>query len=151
MRSNLKKTLEFDEGRKNCPYKDTLGNWTIGVGHYIGKDLEKFKLSEKIIDAILREDVKIARKEMRAIFGANKVKNWLPARRVAVLSMIFNLGGAKFREFNTTIAHIRASRWKDAGKNILKTLWAKQVKSRADRISYMLITGKYHPNYKIEE
>jgi rare lipoprotein A len=24
-----------DEGRRNKPYRDSLGNWTVGIGHYL--------------------------------------------------------------------------------------------------------------------
>ena len=29
----LRRVLALDEGRRASPYKDTKGNWTIGIGH----------------------------------------------------------------------------------------------------------------------
>ena len=40
----VKAFLELNEGNENTPYEDSLGNWTVGIGHYIGKTLpERFK------------------------------------------------------------------------------------------------------------
>ena len=45
--NRLKKSLIEHEGLRYEPYKDHLGNWTIGVGHYIPKDQEEIYLNRE--------------------------------------------------------------------------------------------------------
>lgn len=140
------KMLRLDEGYESQPYKDSLGFWTIGVGHFLGKDLHKFKLSDNVIKAMLEEDIDIAWQDVIKIFGA-LADLWTYPRQLALLNLSFNLGGAKLSQFHNTIAAIKEDRWEDAANHLSRSLWAKQVKSRAGRVIHMVRTGELHKDY----
>lgn len=141
--------LTHDEGRKESPYKDSLGFWTIGVGHLLGKDLFKMKLSDKVINLLLRSDIEEAWSAVCDIFTPEVVSCWPPARQLALLNLSFNLGRAKLNQFVRTIGAIKENRWSDAAGHLRDSLWAKQVKTRSDRVCHMVETGEFHEDYSI--
>ncbi len=138
--------LRVDEGYEAQPYKDTLGYWTIGVGHFIGRDLYKMALSDRVIRAMLEEDIETAWADVVKIFG-ELVDQWTYPRQLALLNLSFNLGGSKLSQFHNTIAAIKENRWEDAATHLGKSLWAKQVKSRSVRVIHMVRTGELHADY----
>lgn len=140
--------LTLDEGNVASPYKDTLGFWTIGVGHFIGKDLNKMRLSARIINELLLEDMEIAWQVVCALFGTERVARWEVGRQLALLNLAFNLGATKLSQFTNTIAAIKADRWDDAAQHLAKSKWAEQVKSRSGRVIYMVKTGDVHESYR---
>jgi lysozyme len=52
-RDILKVQLAVDEGRKAKMYLDTVGKWTIGVGH----NLSDKPISQRAIDVIFEDDI----------------------------------------------------------------------------------------------
>lgn len=148
-RSVISQMLIVDEAKKNKVYTDSLGYWTIGIGHLIGKKLEELTLSDNIINHIFKEDFRSARKSLIKIFGKQKVSTWTKPRKHAVINMIFNLGETRFLEFHNTIRHIKNDDWVQASVSARNSLWYKQVKDRGMRICYILETGEYHEDYKI--
>jgi lysozyme len=138
--------LRLDEGYERQPYKDTMGFWTIGVGHFLGKDLHKMALSDRVIRAMLEEDIDNAWADVFKIFGTD-AESWPFPRQLALLNLSFNLGGKKLAQFNNTIAAIKDGRWGDAADHLGKSLWAKQVKSRSIRVIHMVRTGELHGDY----
>lgn len=150
-KSAISKMLIVDEAVKRKVYKDSLGYWTIGIGHYIGSDLEELTLSDKVINQIFKEDFRNARKSLIKIFGREKVKTWTVPRKHAVINMIFNLGEPRFLGFHDTIEHIKHDRWVQASNSARDSLWYKQIKEkRGERICQTLETGRYHADYKIQ-
>lgn len=154
--SRLIKVLLFDEGKKNYPYKDTLGNWTIGIGYFIGKNLENLFLSDDIILEMLREKIERAKSEALVLFGSDVFYSWTEARRSAIISLFFNLGWHGFSTFKKMIAAILQNNWEQAAIELKDSTWARQVdpkmingKGRDDRLSFMFLTGKYPDEYQI--
>lgn len=149
-RSAIAQMLIVDEAKKNKVYKDDLGYWTMGIGHYIGKSLEELTLSDRVINQIFKEDFRSARKSLIKIFGKQRVNTWTKPRKHAVINMIFNLGETRFLGFHDTIDHIKNNRWVQAANSARDSLWYQQVKSkRGERICQTLETGEYHEDYKI--
>ena len=147
--------LNLDEGRHYEPYLDTKGNWTIGVGHLIGKDLQDLKLSWNVVEAMLQDSIEIALESCDRVLGEH-FHNASEARQLALLSMMFNLGETKFLKFTKMIAAIKASDWTKAAFEALDSKWAKDVDpkqrygaGRDDRIAFMLKTGELHDYYKL--
>ena len=105
----LKKDLYLDEGKKNKPYKDSKGYWTIGVGYFIGVNLEDLKLSDSVIDLMLEEKAKQACKDAYKVFGA-EFENFTEARQNAIINLIFNMGLGNqdkgFLSFTETIPYM---------------------------------------------
>lgn len=158
--TNLERVLIVDEGKKHQPYKDSRGFWTIGVGHFIGKNLESLELSERIVMMMLEEDIAKATNIVIRIFGLSTWDSWGAARRDAVTCLVFSMGEGDerrgFLSFRNTIRAIREGKWEEAASNLLDSKWAKDVdpkqregKGRDDRLAYMLRTGCYHEEYRI--
>lgn len=150
------KVFDLDEGTKRKVYKDSKGFWTIGRGHLIGNSLESLELPPAVIEALFQHDLGIAIYAARRIFGNQFFDQQLPARQMAIVSMIFTLGEAGFRGFDETIEQIKAENWDNVAERILKTKWARDIDPRQregfgrdDRISFMFKTGDFHPEYKI--
>lgn len=148
-----KKVLTFDEGYSNRPYKDTKGYWTIGVGHFIGADLENFKVSNAVVDVMLKEDIEAHLSYVQGVFGLQFFNSLDIVRQVALLSLGFNLG-VNLLQFKNTIELIKQRKWGEACVNLAKSKWAKDVdpkqitgKGRDDRIIYMLKEGKFPQEY----
>lgn len=141
--------LEVDEGVEQSPYKDTLGYWTIGVGHLLGKDIYKMKLSKRVINELLLEDMEEAWEAVCSIFGEQEVSKWTKGRRLALLNLAFNLGAVKLAMFKNTIAAIKAGRWEEAAKHLANSKWAGQVKGRSKRVIYMVESGECHESYSL--
>jgi GH24 family phage-related lysozyme (muramidase) len=150
------KVFDLDEGTRKKVYKDSKGFWTVGRGHLIGKSLESLELPSEVIEALFQHDLGIAIYAARRIFTNQFFDAQLPARQMAIVSMIFTLGEEGFKEFDETINQIRMQNWDNVADRILKTKWARDIDpkqreglGRDDRISYMFKTGEFHPEYKV--
>lgn len=150
--------LTLDEGFKNKPYLDTKAFWTIGIGHLIGTELKEFELSHEIILRLFEEDMERHYNEAIILFGEDYLLSLEPARQVAILSLVFSLGRIKLSGFIHTLPALKEKNWELATKLLLQTKWAhdvdpKQVsgQGRDDRIAFMLLTGKFHEDYKITD
>ena len=129
----------FEEGNRSESYLDTKGNWTIGIGHLLGKD-KAFKgmrwTQEKII-TVFENDLDISLDHAKTIFPQFAI---LPPKvQLAILDMIFNLGGYGFRQFKTVIRMVHAQRYPEAAVAALDSKWARQdVPNRAKRVAKLL-------------
>ena len=65
-----------------------------------------------------------------------------PVRRRVLANMAFNLGIAGLLGFHKTLTLIEEGQFNLASKAMLESKWAQQVGARADRLSFMLATGK---------
>ena len=127
--------LTHDEGRKSSVYQDSLGFWTIGVGHMV--DARRGGgLSDHIIDQILRDDVAVVAAELD-----NKLPWWRNLdnkRQNVIANMAFNMGVPKLQGFVHFLAALKAGDYATAATEMLDSLWAKQVGDRADRLSNVI-------------
>lgn len=132
----LKKQLLIDEGKKNFPYRDTVGKLTIGIG----RNLDDRGLSNDEVFFLLENDVKEVIQELsRNLPWFNNLDS---VRQEVLANMCFNLGWPKLSQFKTTLGHIQAGRYKEASGTMLQSLWARQVGARAVRLSKMMATGE---------
>lgn len=156
------KVFDLDEGkgspnRPGQPYLDSKGYWTIGRGHFIGKDLTTLKLPNFIIDLLFEHDLMRCIRESQLVFGAAFFESLSDARKMAIITLFFTMGGSKVtNQFQDTIEKILQRDWEDMAKRVLKWQWARDVdprqrpgEGRDDRISYMFKTGEFHPEYKL--
>lgn len=143
--------LAQDEGVRSSPYRDSMGNWTIGIGHYIGNSssLAKFKQLHTIpmtVPGVLA----LWANDLGTVFHALNVNAFWwsdidPVRRRVLLNMCFNLGWgdgshglSTFKTFLTLVEH---NAFGAAADDMLRTAWAHQVGDRAVRLSVMMRTG----------
>jgi len=139
---DTKKMIIKHEGIKDMPYKDSLGLWTVGVGHLIGdgKSLppeynRKFTQAEimKMFDDDFHHHAKAAEK----IPGYSKAN---AAGQGALIDLTFNMGNSWYKKWPNFCKKLAAGDFKGAADELAGSKWAQQVKSRAQTI-IGLVTG----------
>lgn len=138
--TNAMRLISRHEGRRAAAYQDSLGFWTIGVGHLI--DARKGgKLSEAIIDAVLVED--IAAQTTELVHELPGLAELDEVRFAALLDMEFSLEYEGLKHFPLLMLAIHKKDWNEAAKQVLNSKWATQVGKRAVEIAEMLRTGQW--------
>lgn len=124
------------EGKRNKPYRDTVGKLTIGVG----RNLDAVGLFDDEIELLLINDLKRFERSL------DKALPWWrdldEIRQRVILDMCFNMGLGGLLGFKNTLAKIKAHDWAGARRGMLQSKWAKQVGARATRLADMMLTGK---------
>lgn len=128
----LRKSLELHEGIKTKPYEDSEGNLTIGIGRNLDKGISK-----SLIDVMYQEDVAEAVAELdRAFTGWREHSE---ARQTVLVELMFNLGAPRLAGFKLFWLAMRAHNYPEAAKQLMDSLWAKQVKTRAVTLADRLL------------
>jgi len=139
-RQRLKDRLKLDEGLRLEPYQDSEGWWTVGYGRLI--DTRKGgKISEDEAEYLLNNDIDVVINQVIREFP------WFgdlsDARQEVILNMVFNLGLPKFKGFKNAITAMKRHDWTDASREMLDSLWSRQVGDRAVRLSAAMRTGEW--------
>jgi lysozyme len=143
--TKMRAMLSLHEGRVPHAYKDSLGFWTIGVGHLID-ERKGGKLPEHIIDALLDYDIE------HHIADCIRLNPWVVSlddvRKAALYDMFFNLGPEPFdddgfKDWPIFERQMKTGDFSGAANNMRSTLWAKQVGQRAERLARMVETGQW--------
>ena len=120
-------------------YQDDLGNWTIGYGHtpaFSGQTI-----TEAEAEALLMQDLNAAQTDLLTALP------WcfsLSVPRYCVLwNMCFNMGISHLLEFRLMLAAVRNKDWNEASRQMLDSLWARQVKDRAIELAEQMQTGNW--------
>jgi len=129
--------LIVDEGKKNFPYKDTVGKLTIGVG----RNLDDRGLSDDEITYLLGNDIKLVERELD--IAMPWWRGMCDARQNVIASMAFNLGVPGLKTFKNTLQAMRDGRYADAADGMLQSKWAQQVGARAVRLSKAMREGVF--------
>lgn len=145
-----KPLLGFHEGQRLTAYLDSLGYWTIGRGHLLPDSTNPkwkgYTITQKQSDDWFYEDIV---KHQRLIdTKALWVSKLDEVRAYVILDMTFNMGIAPFdgnghKDWPNFVSQMRKGDWVAAAANMRSTLWAKQVKDRAERLACMIETGKW--------
>ena len=132
---NRKKLIEeliYDEGYFQFPYLDTVEKTTIGVG----RNLTDRGLSDDEIMMLLNNDIDIVEKELAANFS------WYPTlpepQQRALCKMAFNMGLSRLKSFKKMLASLSSGMYVTASLHALDSKWAKQVKTRAERVTSLM-------------
>lgn len=142
-REQLRRHLVADEGLRLYAYQDSLGYWTIGVGHLIDKR-KGGKIPAKIAYQLLEIDIDEHLRDLLARFPW--VEQLDPVRQVALANLTFNMGIDTLSEFVNSMAAVQRGDWEAAVRGFKASKWYQQVQpSRSDRILYMIRNGEY-PN-----
>lgn len=157
--------LRAEEGVRAKAYQDHLGYWTIGVGRLIdprkggritpeedaillasdpsrkGKPWTQYVLTDAEIDMLLLNDV------ARFVSAMADWPSWQAvggnvARKVALLSMCFQMGASGLRGFKNSLRMVEQGRFSEAAANFMLSKWAKQTPARAKRVTDMIRTGR---------
>jgi len=148
----VKDFLELNEGNENEPYKDSEGNWTVGIGHYIGKTLpDRFKnddgnpriLSDEEVQTLFEKDYKEHKEDASSLPMYNSLDN---KGKQALIDLTFNMGSEVFNE-NKWPKFFDALGNKDlktASKELKNSKWYNQVNVRAPRVIKLIEGAKFN-------
>lgn len=149
-RAALEAELGRDEGDRLRAYKDSRGNWTIGIGRNLD-GVGTAPLSRSVAD-VKENGVTSAERDILFNYDIDRTevdldrklpwwRNLDPVRQRVLMNMCFNLGITRLLAFVNTLAMVKEHRFTEAAKNMMFSKWAKQVGSRAERLREMMRTG----------
>ena len=134
---NIEQELIEEEGLSLEPYKDSLGNLTIGVGHLIKSNCGIISL--EYAGKLLAEDIKEARNQCKKnipFFGCLD-----EVRQYVLIDMCFNLGIGKLLGFKKMLLALENKNYVVASAEMKNSLWHKQVGSRAVKLENCMRNG----------
>ena len=152
MNNQLIQQLKRHEGFRSRVYKCTAGHNTIGYGYNL--DANPLKLTNYELVKFRNEGIEQNVAEWLLIRMADKCTgelasslNWFESldhvRQCVLINMCFNLGLKGLLGFKNTLAMVSVGEYEEAAKNMLKSKWAEQVKTRAVELSEQMRTGKF--------
>ena len=158
-RQRLTKEITSDEGCVLEVYADHLGYKTVGIGHLVqARDPEwDMNIGEPITqtraDELFFQDINIVLKECEENFH-NNWRDWPEEVKLIIANMAFNLGLPRLKKFQLMFKALNEGDYKEAAKEGLDSLWAKQVYNRARRLMNRLrdidVTDKFDKDGKLK-
>lgn len=134
----LQNELIRDEGLRLTPYRDSLGNLTIGVGHLIQKGESFTKISNTEALDLLENDIRIAERRLDNIFPTWRSLD--AVRQRSLINLAFNLG-YKLADFKRFLHAAKSGDWEKAADHLTQSRWYRQVKLRGPRVVHAIRTG----------
>ena len=134
-RDKIEKDLTIDEGRVSHVYKDSLGYYTIGIGHLVDQR-KGGRLPDVIIDALFQYDLdeKIGQLD-KAIWWWRSTPDDC---QEVLINMCFNLGINGLLNFKNTLKLIQAGNYKQASVELMDSNAARQLPLRYSRLRDVL-------------
>ena len=128
----LEQQLINDEALRLRPYECSAGKLTIGVG----RNLEDVGRTEEEAIHLLRNDLKRVYGELKSNFFWFERMD--PMRQEVLMNMCFNLGISRLKGFVNMLGACAVKDYKLAATEMMDSRWAKQVGSRAVRLSEIM-------------
>jgi lysozyme len=132
LREKITAWLFIDEGEKLKLYKDSVGIFTIGIGH----NIQEKGISPATSRFIFNEDIDGCEKEL------NRSLPWWSSKpenvKLVLLNMCFNIGISRLLGFKKTLQLIKDDKFNEAAIEMLDSAWSAQVGNRAIRLSKLL-------------
>ncbi len=132
----LKKQIIQHEGLRYKAYKDTLDNWTIGVGHLIKLPDEEYllhgTLKEYEVMQIFDTDLNQAIDDARKFVDENSIND---IAFEIIVDMAFNLGLPKLSKFKRLKQALIDNDYVQASEEMLASLWARQLPNRSKTLA----------------
>ena len=139
-RQRLAKEITSDEGCVLKVYEDHLGYKTVGIGHLIKPNDPEWEMSvgtpitQTRCDELFFYDINIVLKECEDNFH-NNWRDWPEEVKLIIANMAFNLGLPRLKKFQLMFKALNKGDYKEAAKEGLDSLWAKQTPNRANRLA----------------
>tara|TARA_B110000285_G_C14600724_1_gene370531 strand:+ start:20 stop:430 length:411 start_codon:yes stop_codon:yes gene_type:complete len=131
----LRETITRHEGSRLQMYQDSLGIWTIGVGH----NIQEKGISPKVMELMLDEDLEEAISELkRSVSFFSKMPQQV---QEALVNLSFNMGIPRLMQFKKTLALLREGDFESAADELLDSRYSEQVGRRALEIADMIRTA----------
>lgn len=156
-REDLIKQLAHHEGVVLKVYKDSLGIDTIGIGRNLAhRGIEVVELTymqktmnDVFTNGITKEDAYfLANRDIEIVEGEllhtrAVVKDLDAVRQRVLVDMGFNMGIPRLNRFFRMWGAINEQEYKSAAEEMQDSLWAGQVKSRANTLAYAMEHGEF--------
>jgi lysozyme len=126
--------LVWAEDERLDLYKDSVGIYTIGVGH----NIQEKGISKVVSRQLLKEDMDEVLGDCRGLAYWN---NLVPARQLVVADMVFNLGLTKFLKFKRLNGALEINDFVLAAHEMKDSQWYVQVGRRAEKLVPAMLTG----------
>jgi GH24 family phage-related lysozyme (muramidase) len=142
---DIKAMVIDHEGIRYEPYKDSVGLWTVGVGHLIGdgKTLPpeyNRKFSHEEVMSMFEKDYEKHKKQAQSnVPGFGKFDS---LGQAALIDLTFNMGPGWPRKFKNTSAKLGAGDTEGAAEGLTNSKWYGQVGRRAPKIVGMIRESK---------
>ena len=161
-RDYLNTVLKYDEGNVLKLYKDSLGYYTIGIGHLLTKENSMRKAIE-VLDSQLNRDTKGLITDAESVFllqydiqrtldGINNSTILKPIfdklsgrRKIGLFSMCYQMGIKGVEGFRNSLRYIDEGNWERANLNLQKSAWYKQTPKRAQRVINIITKEELRP------
>ena len=130
--SNLKLRIKNNEGYSNKPYKDQLGFFTIGYGHLIKPDENKYlknSYTKKYFENLFEEDFNKALLQYKKSFFK---KTHRKKEKELLIEMLFQLGDKGVSKFLKMLSYIEKRQKFMTCLEMLNSLWYKQTPKRVE-------------------
>lgn len=150
--ARLRDRIKEHEGYRELPYRDHLGNWTVGYGHLIHQIELRDYLPDRILglvldrmsnpqthDRWLDEDIQAAI-AVAERFTDGTLSSLTNARQEVLIEMGFQLGN-RLHGFRMTKAAVMAGRPREASEHMLDSRWAQQTPNRARKLAQLYLAG----------
>jgi lysozyme len=127
-----------NEGTRYEPYKDTLGNWTVGVGHLIGNDLPpemNRRFSHQEVMDLFDSDYMHHRNAAERIPGFNRMDG---LGQTALTDLTFNMGPSWINGWPNLANQLGEGDIPSAADNLRNSRWYDQVGNRGPRVANMI-------------
>lgn len=132
--------LVMQEGLKLKAYQDSLGNWTIGVGHTPAYEGEVWTLDQCFSQLIT--DIKEV-----GIFPVDNNLDWAKragtVRWWVLVNMSFNMGIDNLKQFQETLSAFKNKDWLGVIKGMHNSLWWSQVGDRSKELAYQVYYNEW--------
>ena len=134
--------LALDEGIRLKAYLDTVGVWTIGVGHtgddvFPGLVIDRAQAME-----LLDQDIEEAVEDAEVVCDGFW-EDLSGPRKGVMTNMAFNLGRKCLAGFKNTLKLVASGQYEKAASNMMLSKWSKQVGKRSNRLAHRMATNQY--------
>lgn len=135
--------IKKHEGVRTRPYKDSLGLWTVGVGHLIGdgKSLppewnREYSMDE--VNTLFAKDYKHHKEAAQKIPGYDNLN---ATGKAALTDLTFNMGPSWYKKWPNFTRSLAAGDTEGAARSLEDSKWYTQVGNRAATIVAMIRGG----------
>ena len=131
---SLKLRIKKNEGFSARPYKDQLGNYTIGYGHLTRKEninLLKKKIKVSFFQDLFESDFKTALEDYKKYFNKYSFSQNI---KELIIEMIFQMGIQNVLGFKKTLRHIKKNNKFLAALEMMNSTWYKQTPLRVENL-----------------
>jgi GH24 family phage-related lysozyme (muramidase) len=138
-----RRMLAVHEGRRNTPYKDSKGLWTVGIGHLIGDGRSlppemNRTFSDAEVDELFSKDYKHHAAAAANIPGYNQINDM---GKVALIDLTFNMGQVWYKKWPNFCKAMGEGNWQQAANSLEQSAWYRQVGRRAPTIVGLIRNG----------